>query len=70
MNYIAKLKAIKRIMDALFTEETRLDSIEIIKCDEHDGIIYAAKVYDHEYDITVRLDRNADGTYAMTQYCY
>lgn len=70
MTYTAKLKAIKHIMDAMFTEETPLEDIEVTRCEEHDGIIYSASVYDHGSEVVVRLDRNADGTYAMKQYCW
>lgn len=70
MTYLAKLKAIKCIMDEMFVKKTPLKDIEITRCEEHDNIIYSASVYDHGCEVIVRLDRNADGTYAMKQYCW
>lgn len=68
MNYLARLEAIKRIMDDKFTEETPLHDIEILKCEEHDNIIFSATVSDATCDNAIfRFDRNADGTYALTQ---
>lgn len=68
MDYLARQRAIKHIMDGLFAEKTPLKDIEITRCEEHDNTIYSASVYDHGCDIVIRLDRNKDGTYSMQQY--
>ena len=70
MTYTEKQIAIKRIMDAMFTEETPLHDIEITRCETSSNTILSASVYDHGCDVVVRLDRNADGSYAMKQYAW
>ena len=68
MNIVQKRDAIKRIMDSIFVSGTKLLCSDIIKCDEHDGIIFSAVVLDPSCDTLFRFDRNADGTYAVKEY--
>ena len=67
MNIIAKCKKIKRIMDSIFVNETVVKPSDIIKCEEHDDIIFSAVVLDPSCDTLFRFDRNADGTYAVKE---
>ena len=67
MTILAKRDAIKRIMDSIFVSGTKLLLNDIIKCEEHDGTIYMAVVLDTSCDQLFRFDRNADGTYAVTE---
>lgn len=68
MSIVAKRDAIKKIMDSVFASGTKLLCSDIIKCDEHDGIIYMAVVLDPSCDQLFRFDRNADGTYSVKEY--
>ena len=67
MNIVQKRDAIKRIMADIFLGGTQLRCSDIFKCEEHDGIIYSAVFLDVSCDQLFRLDRNADGTYAVTE---
>lgn len=67
MNIIEKCRAIRNIMDSIFVSDTVVKPGDIIKCDEHDGIIYEAVVLDPSCDAFFRFDRNADGSYFVKE---
>lgn len=70
MSELSKRKEIKKIMDGIFAAKTPVKKIEILKYEEHDGIVLTALVLDHTCDTLFRLNRNADGTYHAKDYAW
>lgn len=63
-------RQIKKIFDEIFKVKTPLKAIQILRSEVQDSKVITATVLDESVPVVIRLDLNADGTYAIKEYAW